>query len=172
MNYLVAVMGDRIQAEAAYVALEKADLPTTQITIIGRGYKDLAALPFDDPSEQARRRMKLMAAWLIPFGFVGGVAFSLATELQTFSWAGQIGNHLVGGLMGAIGAAMGSIGVSGGPGIALGKGDAQSYGDRLAAGKYLVVIEGNDGVMRRASPVLKQQNPELLQDIGDRNATG
>ncbi len=167
MNYLVAVMGDRIQAEAAYVALEKADLPTKQLTIVGRGYKDLSDLPFEDPNEIGRRRMKRMATWLVPFGFIGGVAFSLTTGLSTFSWAGEIGNHIVGGFMGAFGASMGSVFINGGPILALGKGDSQGYGDRLAEGKYLVIIEGNDGVMRRASPVIKQQNPELLQDIGD-----
>ncbi len=167
MNYLVAVMGDRIQAEAAYVALEKAELPTAQLTIVGRGYKDLSDLSFEDPNEIGRRRMKIMAAWLVPFGFVGGVGFSLTTGLNTFSWAGEIGNHVVGGLMGAFGASIGSIFINGGPILALGKGDSQGYRDRLAEGKYLVIIEGNDGVMRRASPVIKQQNPELLQDIGD-----
>jgi hypothetical protein len=167
MNYLVAVMGDRITAEAAYVALEKADLPTAQLSIVGKGYKDLDDLPFRDPSDAGRARMKLMATWLIPFGFLGGVAFSLATELQTFAWAGNMGNHVLGGLMGAFGASMGSVFISGGPILALGKGDKQSYRDRIAAGQYLVIIQGNDGIIRRASPVIKQQNPELLQDIGD-----
>jgi len=167
MNYLVAVMGDRIQAEAAYTALEKANLPTTQLSIVGRGYKDLGDLSFEDPSEIGRRRMKIMSAWLVPFGFIGGVAFSLATELSTFAWAGEVGNHVVGGFLGAIGASMGSVFINGGPILALGKGDSQSYRDRLEQGQYLVVVEGNDGVIRRANPVIKQQNPELLQDIGD-----
>ena len=39
MNYLVAVLSDRIQAEAAYTALEAKGLPMTGITILGRGYK-------------------------------------------------------------------------------------------------------------------------------------
>jgi len=35
MNYLVAVLPDRIQAEAAYLALEKRG-PTNKVTILGR----------------------------------------------------------------------------------------------------------------------------------------
>lgn len=167
MNYLVAVFGDRIKAEAAYVALEKADLPREQIDILGRGYKDLTEVDLEDPNEKLRDRMRLMVTWLVPFGFAGGVAFSLATGLDTFSFAGEIGNHVVGGLMGAIGAAMGGLFINGGPILALGKGDSMAYRDRLAAEQYLVVVQGTDGVMRRAGSVLKRQNPDLLQDVGD-----
>ena len=39
MNYLVAVLPDRIQAEAAYTALEKEGLPIEQVSILGKGYK-------------------------------------------------------------------------------------------------------------------------------------
>ena len=39
MNYLVAVLSDRIQAEAAYSALEKEGLPIKQVAILGQGYK-------------------------------------------------------------------------------------------------------------------------------------
>ena len=60
-----------------------------------------------------------MATWLIPFGFIGGVAFSLSTNLHTFSWAGEIGDRVIGGLLGAIGGAMGSVFIGGGGGIAL-----------------------------------------------------
>jgi len=34
MNYLVAVLPDRIQAEAAYLALEKEGIPTNKVTIL------------------------------------------------------------------------------------------------------------------------------------------
>lgn len=39
MNYLVAVLPDRIQAEAAYSALEKENLSIAQVTILGNGYQ-------------------------------------------------------------------------------------------------------------------------------------
>ncbi|GEM_PF-5486226 len=40
MSYLIAVVADRIEAEAAYTALEKADIPQEEMTIVGRGYKN------------------------------------------------------------------------------------------------------------------------------------
>jgi hypothetical protein len=39
MNYLIAVLSDRIQAEAAYSALGKEGLPYDQINILGNGYQ-------------------------------------------------------------------------------------------------------------------------------------
>jgi hypothetical protein len=33
MNYLIAVLADRIQAEEAAVALEKAGIPQSQVTL-------------------------------------------------------------------------------------------------------------------------------------------
>ncbi|GEM_PF-4957964 len=50
-----------------------------------------------------------MASWLVPFGFAAGYTFSLITGLDTFAWAGTIGNRVIGGLLGAISGAMGSF---------------------------------------------------------------
>ena len=111
MNYVVAVLPDRIQAEGAYLALEAEGIKST---ILGRGYKTADEFGLVDPKEQAKKQAKLMSYWLIPFGFFAGCAFSLATGLNTFAWAGEIGNHIVGGLLGAGGGAMGSVFVGGG----------------------------------------------------------
>ncbi|NJR75698.1 MAG: hypothetical protein HC773_22950 [Scytonema sp. CRU_2_7] len=43
MNYLVAVLPDRIEAEAAYLALEKESI---KATILGKGYKTADELGF------------------------------------------------------------------------------------------------------------------------------
>ena len=102
MNYLIAVLPDRIQAEAAYSALEKEGLPMKQVSILGRGYKTADEFGLIDPNEQANKQAKLMAVWLVPFGFIAGVTFSLMTQLKTFAWAGEIGGHAIGGVLGAI----------------------------------------------------------------------
>lgn len=109
MNYLIAVLSDRIKAEAAYTALEKAGISTGQLTILGKGYKSADEFGLIDPNEQAKKRAILMAYWLVPFGFVAGYLFNLITGLDTFDWAGNPGNHILGGLAGAIGGAMGSF---------------------------------------------------------------
>ena len=133
MNYLVAVLSDRIQAEAADLALEREGINGT---ILGRGNKSADEFGLIDPKEQAKKQVKLMAIWLVPFGFFAGFTFSLITGLDTFAWAGEIGNHVVGGILGAGSGAMGSVFVGGGVGLFEGGGDALPYRNRLDAGKY------------------------------------
>ncbi|HEY9808904.1 MAG TPA: hypothetical protein V6D13_06140 [Halomicronema sp.] len=167
MNYLVAVFPDRIQAEAAYVALEKEGLPMSQVAILGKGYKTADEYGLIDPNEQAGKQAKLMATWLVPFGFFAGVGFSLSTGLDTFAWAGEFGNHFIGGLLGAGAGAMGSVFAGGGTGLIFGSGDALPYRNRLKLGKYLVVVNGEENITRQATLVLRRFEPENIQGYAD-----
>ncbi len=167
MNYLVAVLPDRIQAEEAYTALEKQGVPTEQVTILGRGYKSADEFGLIDPNEQAKKQFQLMAIWLVPFGFVAGLTFNRLTGLNTFPWAGEIGNALIGGLLGAGAGAMGSIFSGGATGLVFGSGDALPYRNRLNAGKYLIVVTGNESVTRQATRILRSFEPENIQGYAD-----
>lgn len=53
MNYLVAVLPDRIQAEAAYLALEEEGINST---ILGKGYKTADEFGLIDPKDQAKSK--------------------------------------------------------------------------------------------------------------------
>ncbi|MBD2554543.1 hypothetical protein H6G51_14745 [Limnothrix sp. FACHB-708] len=172
MNYLIAVFADRMGVEAAYTALEAAGFDLKQMAILGKGYKTADEFGFIDPSQQARRQIKMMAFWTIPFGFLAGVGFSLATGLQTFTeWAGPVGNHLVGGLLGAIGGAMGSVTVGGGLGLTGGNGDVLAYRNRLDQDQYLLVIKNLDLMQtRQANDLIRLQNPETVQGYTDSGA--
>jgi hypothetical protein len=164
MNYLIAVVKDRIAAEEAYTSLEKAGIPLSQLTILGKGYKSADEFGFLDPSQQAKKGAIRMAIWLVPFGFAGGYIFDLITGLNTFAWAGEPGNHILGGLCGAIGGAMGSVFVGGGVGLSSGSGDALPYRNRLNEGKYLVVVKAYDvKINNQATYILQKCNPESLQ---------
>jgi hypothetical protein len=163
MNYLIAVLPDRIKAEEAYTALEKANIPKEQITIVGKGYQSADEFGLIDPQQQAKKRAILMAYWLVPFGFVAGYLFNLITGLDTLDWAGEPGNHIVGGILGAIGGAMGSVLIGGGVGLTTASGDALPYRNRLDAGKYLVVVQGSQSLKDRATKILRQFEPENLQ---------
>lgn len=167
MNYLVAVLSDRIQAEEAYTALEKEGVPTGQVTILGRGYKSADEFGLIDPNEEAKKQTQLMAFWLVPFGFVAGLTFNFLTGLNTFPWAGGVGNILIGGLLGAGAGAMGSIFAGGGTGLVFGSGDALPYRNRLNAGKYLIVVKGTESVTRQATRILRSFEPENIQGYSD-----
>ncbi|HEY9735201.1 MAG TPA: hypothetical protein V6D06_02925 [Trichocoleus sp.] len=163
MDYLVAVLPDRIKAEAAYSALEAANLPMQDVAILGKGYKTADEYGLADPAEQAWKQIRLMMVWLVPFGFLAGFAFNAITGLDTFAWAGTVGNRLIGGLLGAGSAAMGAFFVGGGVGVAFGSGDALSYRNRLNSGKYLVVVRGSESLVRQATPILRDFRPENIQ---------
>jgi len=167
MNYLVAVLPDRIQAEAAYLALEQEGISIDKVTILGRGYKSADEFGLIDPNDQAQKQSRLLLFWLVPFGFVSGLAFNLLTGLNTFPWAGEVGNALIGGLLGAGAGAMGSFFVGGGVGLAFGSGDALPYRNRLNAGKYLIVVQGTELVTRQATRVLRKFEPENIQGYAD-----
>ncbi len=167
MKYLVAVLSDRIQAEAASVALEKEGIPTNQVHILGKGYKSADEFGFIDPKEKGRKQALLMAIWLVPFGFGAGLTFSFITNLDTFAWAGEIGNHIIGGFLGAISGAMGSFFVGGGVGLVFGGSDVFSYRNRLNQGKYLIIVEGADSLIRQSTPIIGQFQPENIQGYMD-----
>lgn len=167
MNYLVAVLSDRIQAEAAYSALETQGLPMDKITILGKGYKSADEFALFDPKEKAGRLTRFMSFWLIPFGFGAGFVFSFITQLDTFAWAGEIGNHLIGGLLGALSGAMGSFFVGGGSSLLTSDDNSLPYRNRLSLGKYLIVVQGTEDLIRKATGTLRQFNPENIQAYGN-----
>ena len=91
------------------------------------------------------------------------VSVSFITGLDTLDWAGEPGNHIVGGILGAIGGAMGSFFVGGGVGLTTGSGDALPYRNRLNEGKYLLVVKGSESIQQKAATILRRFNPETLQ---------
>ena len=165
MNYLIAVLPDRFKAEEAYTALEKAGIPLSKMTIAGKGYKTADEVGLYDSKQQARKKAIFMAYWLVPFGFVGGYIFNLITGLHNLDWAGDPGNHIVGGILGAIGGAMGSIFIGGGAGWATSTADdTDPFREYLNADKYLVLIDNIGGFGDRAMPILRNLSVDLLQN--------
>jgi hypothetical protein len=163
MRYLIAVLPDRIQAEAAYTALEREGLPLTQLSILGRGYKSADEFGFIDPKQPAQEQAQRLMVFSIPLGFICGATFELYTGVRLFSEMGTVINVVLGGLLGA---ALGSLGglLSGGiVGLSIGSGDALIYRNRLSAGKYLIVVRGSELLTRQATDVLRQYNPEKMQ---------
>jgi hypothetical protein len=167
MNYVIAILPDRLQAESAYTALEEQGLPMDKISIVGRGYQGVEELGAIDTKATAKKQAKLMASWLIPFGFIGGIAFSIATNLHTFAWAGDVGDRLIGGLLGAIGGGMGGFFIGGGTSIVFKSGDSESYTDRVNQGKYLIVVRGSQLSIQQATRILRELKPENMESYID-----
>jgi hypothetical protein len=167
MNYLVAVLGTRTQAEAAYSALQNEGLPSDRIDILGSGYKSGDEYGLIDPNKQARRGAKNLAYWLIPFGFAAGYAFNWLTGIDILPNLNPIGDRAIAGVLGAASGALGAYIVGGGVGLTVGSGDALPYRNRLNAGKYLIVVQGNEELTNQATRVLRQFEPENLQGYAE-----
>ncbi len=166
MNYLVAVLPDRIQAEAAYTALEKEGLPTNEIDILGKGYKSADEYGLINPEKQAYKGINRLSSWLVPFGFIAGYAFNVLTGIELIP-IGNLGNHFIGGIFGALAGAMGSYFTGGAVGLTVGSGDALPYRNRLNAGKYLIIVKGTEDLTNRATLILRQFEPENLQGYAE-----
>ncbi len=68
-------------------------------------------IKFLNPTLARKERQKTLATWLIPFGFIAGISFSLMTDLKTFTDMGfpnQL-EKLLGGLVVMISGALGSF---------------------------------------------------------------
>ncbi|WP_414621345.1 hypothetical protein [Calothrix sp. CCY 0018] len=163
MNYLIAVLSDRFQVEAAYTALEKENFPKEQISILGQGYKSADEFGFIQPNKQAGKQSKKLLYWVIPFGFAAGYAFNILSGIEIFSWAGAIGNHVIGGILGAASGGLGAVLVGGAVGWTVGSGDALAYRNRLNAGKYIIVFKGTEAQVREATRIIRQYEPENIQ---------
>lgn len=167
MNYLIAVLANRIQAEAAYSALKQAGLAGGEVDILGSGYKSADEYGLIDPNQQARQGAKRLAYWVVPFGFAAGFAFNLLSGIEISAAIPPVGNHMIGGLLGAASGGLGAYFVGGGVGLTAGSGDALPYRNRLNAGKYLVVVKGTEELTRQATAILRQFEPENLQGYSE-----
>lgn len=163
MNYLVTVLDNKQQAEAAYSTLQKDGIPTEKVTILGEGYQSADEFGLIDPNRQASKGAKKLAYWLIPFGFVAGYAFNVLTGIQLFSFTNPITEHIIGGILGAASGLLGATIVGGGVGLTTGSGDALTYRNRLNAGKYIIVTKGTDSLILQATRLLRQFEPEYIQ---------
>ena len=98
-----------------------------------------------NPSIGRKRRQKGMATWLMPFGFFAGVTFTFMTDLDTFAFAGEVGSHLIGGLLGLGSGLMGSYAAA--ASVSSDSDDRiRALRNRLEEGNWLLLLETATGV--------------------------
>lgn len=156
MNYLIAVLPNRMEVEAAYTALEKENSPMSQITILRRGYQSVDEFGLIDPDQQASKWSRRLAYQLILFGFAAGFVFDAI-------WSNDLINHIVGGILGAGAGALGALFTSGRFGWTTASGDVIVYRNRLNSGKYLILTKELELLIRQATKILRQFEPEITQ---------
>ncbi|WP_288261841.1 hypothetical protein [uncultured Prochlorococcus sp.] len=99
-----------------------------------------------NPKLDRKIRQKDMSKWLMPFGFIAGIAFSNMTNLSTFSFLGlnNIGESLIGGLLGMSSGYLGSIVSSASININRNK-ELRSIIKFNKEGKWLILLENQIG---------------------------
>ncbi len=99
-----------------------------------------------NPKLDRKIRQKEMSRWLMPFGFIAGIAFSNMTNLSTFRFLGlnNIGESIIGGLLGMGSGYLGSVVSSASININRNK-ELRSITNLNKEGKWLVLLENPIG---------------------------
>ena len=106
---VVVVLAERKRLRQLQEQLAALTPPPQRLVAIGAGETDVATVAELNPALTRQLRQRRMATWLIPFGFFAGLTFTFITDLDTFAFAGPIGSHLIGGLLGLGSGWMGSF---------------------------------------------------------------
>ena len=115
-----------------------------------------------NPKLDRKIRQKNMSTWLMPFGFIAGIAFSNMTNLSTFSFLGldKIGESFMSGLLGMGSGYLGSIVSSASINLNRNK-ELRSIIDLNNEGKWLVLLENQIGT-ELPWALIKQSEPREI----------
>jgi len=115
------------------------------LVAIGRGETPIETIEELNPTLTRQLRQRRMATWLIPFGFFAGLTFTFITDLDTFAFAGSIGSHLIGGILGLGSGWMGSFAAA--ASVTSEADDrVRALRNRLEEGNWLLLITMPNGV--------------------------
>lgn len=151
MNYLITVYRNRVNAEAAYAVLEKYCLPRENISILGKGYKKTDEYGVIKPNRQEKVYLRTFAFYLIPIGLIAGLSFNLLTNIEIFFGSiilSRTTEILLAGITGLLLALLVNN-------IFKEEDDSCLYRNRLNAGKYLIMVQGNQELIEKATVILR-----------------
>ncbi len=113
-----------------------------------------------NPKLDRKIRQKSMRNWLMPFGFIAGIAFSNMTNLSTFGFLGlnNIGESLMGGVLGMGAGYLGSIVSAASINLNRNK-ELRSILNLNKEGKWLVLLENQIG-SELPWTLIKQSDPK------------
>ena len=107
MGLCVAVLLKNANSRSELAALLDGQ-PGLQLRAVGAGGLEPETVVELNPALQRQARQRQMATWLLPFGFGAGLLFTFITNLDTFAFAGPLGQPVIGGLLGLGSGWMGS----------------------------------------------------------------
>ncbi|HEX2251470.1 MAG TPA: hypothetical protein VHH32_14075 [Gemmatimonadales bacterium] len=175
MDTVLALYGTHAEAEAAVKALQRESFDMRKLSIIGKDYHtEQDIIGFYNTGDRVRFWGKLGAFWGGLTGILFGSAFLFIPVVghvvvlgPLVAWiANGVAGAAFGGSLGALGAALYSIGIP--------RDSILQYETALKADKFLLVAHGSQSEVERAREILASTTPERL-DVhraagSDRNA--
>jgi hypothetical protein len=162
---VVVVMDDRQRLQQLRDGLAAADPPMTKLVAIGPGETALESVERLDPSADRRRRQRVMARWLMPFGFLAGLTFTFITDLHTFDFAGPLGEPVIGGLLGMVSGWMGSFAAA--ASVTSEEDDRiRILRNRVEEGNWLLLVEPPTAAAM-PWPVVQRARPKAVVRLGE-----
>ena len=142
---VVVVLSSRKRLHQLKEQLASLSPAPARLVAVGAGETAMTDVDELNPSIARKRRQKGMATWLMPFGFFAGVTFTFMTDLDTFAFAGEVGSHLIGGLLGLGSGLMGSYAAA--ASVSSDSDDRiRALRNRLEEGNWLLLLETATGV--------------------------
>ena len=142
---VVVVLSERKRLRQLREQLAALSPAPVRLVAIGQGETDIAEVVELNPALTRRLRQRGMARWLLPFGFFAGLTFTFITDLDTFAFAGPIGSHLIGGLLGLGSGWMGSFAAA--ASVSSDVDDrVRALRNRLDEGNWLLLVEMPNGI--------------------------
>ena len=142
---VVVVLAERKRLRQLREQLAGLTPPPLRLVAIGQGETDIAEVAELNPALARKLRQRRMATWLLPFGFLAGLTFTFITDLDTFAFAGDVGSHLIGGLLGLGSGWMGSFAAA--ASVTSEVDDrVRALRNRLDEGNWLLLVETANGV--------------------------
>ena len=159
--YLAATILEKQDADAAYRALKKMSLKTSQIQLLNA--ETISQKKYYDPNKDSRQQVQRMMAWLLPFGFFAGFTFNRITDLTIVAALSPLLNGLIGGLMGAGSGVLGAVFIGGGTKVFYQNPDELTYERRVQLGKFVLIVTGTDVQIRQVNRELRSRPYESIQ---------
>ncbi len=165
MPICAVVLNNRESANDLELELQKASTPLSRCDLVPPSTSQAEMLievsnvtskiklmkienvPFLNPKFARQNRQRLMALWLMPFGFLTGITFAQTSGLETFSniGLGIWGQPLIGGLLGMASGLLGSYVATAGDDSGRSE-DIQILRKRHEENNWLLILETPVGV--------------------------
>jgi len=161
-HLIIGVFADEPAVIAGLRSLQRSGLSLENIAIVGRGYRSPDAVGFADPLKVARTRALRTAIGTGTIGAVFGLVFNLITKIQIVP-GNLLLTWLIAALLGGLSGVMGGLIAGGSFGLIFESGESISYRNRVEKGKFLLLVEGSEQIVRTAEEQMRALPTEGLE---------